>query len=228
MTGRARVAGVDRWKGGWVAVVLGPGRTLRAMTFETLAAAGTALDDIAVLGVDIPVGLPAPGVKRRADLLARVAVGARRNSVFFSPARCLLDAATQEEANQLARALGIPGMSSQCFGLKAAILEADAVVRTDDRWMEVHPEVCFWAMNGKKALRWAKTSWGGFHERLRVLAAHGIEVPVDAGTASVVPPADLLDAAAAAWSAARVATGQASRMPDPPEDLGGTLAAITY
>jgi predicted RNase H-like nuclease len=35
--------------------------------------------------------------------------------------------------------------------------------------------------------------------------------------AGTVPPDDILDAAAVAWSADRIARGQASSLPDPPQ-----------
>jgi predicted RNase H-like nuclease len=43
-----------------------------------------------------------------------------------------------------------------------------------------------------------------------------------------VPLDDVLDAAAVAWTANRIAVGIASTLPDPPEQVGGRRVAIWY
>ncbi|NUP38908.1 MAG: DUF429 domain-containing protein, partial [Streptomyces sp.] len=49
------------------------------------------------------------------------------------------------------------------------------------------------------------------------------------GPAGRVPPDDVLDAAAAAWSAHRIALGTAASLPDPPETTrDGLPVAIWY
>jgi predicted RNase H-like nuclease len=55
------------------------------------------LPDAAILGNDIPIGLPESG-RREADLAARPRLGARRNSVFFTPPRAVIEVATHAEA----------------------------------------------------------------------------------------------------------------------------------
>jgi predicted RNase H-like nuclease len=58
----------------------------------------------------------------------------------------------------------------------------------------------------------------------------GIVVPVDLGPAGRVAGVDdVLDAAVAAWSAQRIARGEARCLPDPPErDAEGRSVAIWY
>jgi predicted RNase H-like nuclease len=92
--------------------------------------------------------------------------------------------------------------------------------------VEAHPELCFAALAGAP-LPERKHSWAGAVRRRALLAAAGIEVPDDLGPAGAVPVDDVLDAAAVAWTAARVAAGAARSLPDPPEVLaGGVPAAI--
>jgi predicted RNase H-like nuclease len=62
-------------------------------------------------------------------------------------------------------------------------------------------------------LAYAKTTWAGAARRRALLRAAGIVLPDDLGPANPVPPVDVLDAAAVAWSAHRIATDQAGRLP---------------
>ena len=81
------------------------------------------------------------------------------------------------------------------------------------RVVEVHPEVSFAEMGGRP-VAWSKRTWRGQHERRRLLAAHGLAVPDELGPLGEVSPADdILDAAAVAWTALRVARGQAFSLP---------------
>jgi predicted RNase H-like nuclease len=104
------------------------------------------------------------------------------------------------------------GAVIQAFGLRSAILEVDAVAATDDRVHEIHPEVTLRVMAGG-VLTASKRSWNGMHDRRRLLADGGIELPDDLGPAGLAGFDDVLDAAACAWSAHRIATGAAKRLP---------------
>jgi predicted RNase H-like nuclease len=100
------------------------------------------------------------------------------------------------------------------------ILEVQPVAQQDSRVYEVHPEVSFVQANSGMALRWAKASWNGVTLRRRILADHGIVLPDDLGETGAAGIADLLDAAIAAWSAARIAGGKAEAMPDRTSRVG--------
>ncbi|ADP82737.1 DUF429 domain-containing protein [Pseudofrankia inefficax] len=65
-----------------------------------------------------------------------------------------------------------------------------------------------------RPLTHAKTTWAGAARRRALLRSAGILLPDDLGPAGVVPPVDVLDAAAVAWSAHRIATGQGRCLPD--------------
>jgi predicted RNase H-like nuclease len=61
-----------------------------------------------------------------------------------------------------------------------------------------------------------KKSWGGLQARLQRLAEQNVHLPADLGDASVVGIDDVVDAAAAAWSARRIALGLAQTFPASP------------
>jgi predicted RNase H-like nuclease len=82
-------------------------------------------------------------------------------------------------------------------------------------------------MNGGRPLRDRKKSAGGVLERLELLRRHGIEFD-ELGASALAPIDDVLDAAAAAWSAQRIAAGTARTLPDPPEIVDGQAVAISY
>jgi predicted RNase H-like nuclease len=92
---------------------------------------------------------------------------------------------------------------------------------------EAHPEVSFRTMAGEP-LAHAKKTWAGQARRRELLAKQGIVLPDSLGPAGQAPPDDVLDAAAVAWTAHRMATGTAGSYPDPPEIQDGARIAIWY
>ncbi|GAA4300584.1 DUF429 domain-containing protein [Actinomadura luteofluorescens] len=75
----------------------------------------------------------------------------------------------------------------------------------------------------------SKTTWAGVAERRALLAAAGITLADQLGTAGTkAKPDDILDAAAAAWTARCVATGEARCTPDPPEVFANEFPAAIW
>jgi predicted RNase H-like nuclease len=220
------VAGIDGYgRGAWVAVVLQDGRYSFALPGRSLAALLPRLKAANMIGIDIPIGLPDGPQPRRADLLARQRLRGRASTVFLTPPRPVLEAPTFIDANRIAVELTGKGVSLQAYGIRARILEADAFARADPRICEVHPEVSFASLNAGQPLADSKDSWVGAPLRRGLLAAAGIRLPDDLGDANRVPVDDVLDAAAAAWSAYRVARGVSESLPDPPDVHGDGLAS---
>lgn len=182
--------------------------------------------DASVIGVDIPIGPPDAG-ERAADALARARIGPRRSSVFSTPPRAALEADDYQTALDITRDAWGKGISKQAYGLRHRILDVGQVARTDSRIFEVHPEVSFREMNGRP-LDYSKKTWNGQVLRRRLLRDVGIDIPEEPLEAGNVPVDDILDAAAAAWSAHRIAMGVAVSLPDPPERFGGREVAIWY
>lgn len=221
------VVGVDACRRGWVAVELRAGEVVAAHFLPTIGAIAEACPAAEVVAIDIPIGLPESG-RRLADVEAKALLGPRQNSVFFTPPRAALTAATHAEGTARSVALTGFGMSQQAYALRDKVMEVE-------RWapmslcpvIEVHPEVCFAEMLGGPASA-PKKSWQGMVERYRVLATAGIfleELTGDAARAASVD--DMLDAGAAAWTAARFQRGEARSLPHlPPTDPGGRSTAI--
>lgn len=225
-----RVLGVDGCPAGWVGVALDGGGA-RVYAGATLAAViGAAEQDgpLTRVGVDIPIGL-SDGGPRQADLLARQRLGRRRSSLFLTPVRAALELAEYGEAVALNRAKTGQGFSRQAFGLRTKVLEVDAFVRFGGRAiLEVHPELSFATMAGAP-LTHGKKTWAGAVERQRLLARHGIVLDGDLGPAPRRAGVDdVLDAGAAAWTARRVALGQAESLPDPLEPLPHGLTGAIW
>ena len=178
-----------------------------------------------VVGVDTPIGLLDAGW-RDCDRLAAERIGRRRSSVFRVPPRGAWEPDEYPTANARCRALTGAGFSRQAFNLRPRILEADALHQSArpgagvDRpgvvLYEVHPEVSFHAL-AKVELAYAKHSWAGHALRRSLLRSAGIELPDDLGEAGRAGPDDVLDAAAVAWTADRIARGVAGSLPDPPQ-----------
>jgi predicted RNase H-like nuclease len=217
-----RVLGVDGCRRGWAGIGW-DGRVVTGVFASTLAELvdrARATGPIAVVGVDMPLGLADSGV-RQADRLAQRALGRRASSIFVTPTRAALGAPDRAAASARNIALGGPGVTAQAYALRPKVLEVDDYVRSRPdpapRLVEVHPELSFTALAGAP-LAEPKRSWSGAAVRRRLLLDAGLDLGVDLGEVGRLADADdVVDAAAAAWSAMRVAVGEARCRPDPPE-----------
>lgn len=208
-----RVVGIDGSRAGWVAVVLEAGYA-GADGDRSIAALVERHPDAAAVGVDMPIGLPHEGA-RDCDIAARSFIGKRRSSVFLAPPQGVLDAQSYSDAVAASVEPAGAGVSQQAYALRARIAEVAALVEIDSRVIEVHPEVSFWAM-AEVEVEFSKHTWNGHRQRLALLSNEGIELPKGAlqdlaGRAGVD---DVVDAAAAAWSAARYAARAAKPLPE--------------
>lgn len=221
-----RSLGVDAaGKHGWVGVLL-DADGFQSARLGTLREIIDWAEPVAAIGVDIPIGHVA-GRSRRADVEARRFVGIRAASVFAAPPAEVLGIASYVEANEILTAMGLPMLSRQAWALVPKIVEAAAVAAADARVWEVHPEVSFCALAGD-CLAWSKKSWNGLLLRRRLLAEVGVLVPDFLPDVAGAAADDIVDAASAAWSARRIATGMARSFPDPPEAAGGRQVAIWW
>jgi predicted RNase H-like nuclease len=94
----------------------------------------------------------------------------------------------------------------------------------------VHPELAFGAIAGQP-LAHSKHTPAGRELRRELLARAGIVLPgiTLPGPPGPAPATDMMDAAAAAWSAARIAAGQEVVLPDHPQrDPHGREIAVRY
>lgn len=219
-----RVLGVDACRAGWFGVLLGQGPA-RAVMASTLAELVELVDEVDCVAVDIPIGLPDTG-GRAAEGEARARLRGRTSSVFSTLVRDAYLAESYEEGLAVQRRTTGAGFSKQSWALRTKILEADAFVRrfSRARVVEVHPELCFAYLAGAPMVH-GKKSAEGQAERRDALVSAGIVPPVRPPRG--VAEDDLLDACAAAWSAARAARGKAVSHPEVPETFSdGWPAAI--
>ncbi len=219
-----RVTGVDACRGGWVAVEFDRPGVAAVRVAASLASLLPRCDPSLVVAIDMPLGLAESGW-READLLARGLLGPRRSSVFAIPPRAVWAEPDYAAASRRCRELTGKGFSAQTWGLRVKLLEANAYRETcRHRLYEVHPELSFGAMAGGPLWE-SKHTAAGRGLRRDLLDAAGIAVPaVPAGLLG-----DVLDAAAVAWSARRIAAGRAVTIPGRPQaDARGREIAIRY
>lgn len=180
--------------------------------------------DVDVIAIDIPIGLPDHGT-RGADLAARRALGKRWQTVFLTPIRPAIEAPTYPAANRIAKEINGAGISRQAYALKEKILEVDRWISTASCDVyEAHPELSF-AHLAETPLTASKKTWAGAHERERLLDGAGIRLEGDLGIAGHrAGRDDVLDAAAAAWTAQRIAAGTAACFGEPRRTEGSDRA----
>jgi threonine dehydratase len=237
------VAGVDGCPAGWIAVLmrLDDRNAHHVRTAPNLAEIVDAPERPAIIGVDMPIGLPewTDGSGRLPERLVRSLLGERQSSVFAIPSRRAVHTESYGDACTIAASTSDPPrkVSRQGFNIFPKIREIDALLRARPdlilKIYEVHPEVAFWAMNGEKALSEPKKVKGRPYEpglalRRDLLRAAGlpdylIEAPPPRGAAAD----DLLDALAGLTVALDIARGGGRSFPDPPgRDAHGLPVAI--
>jgi predicted RNase H-like nuclease len=227
-----RVLGADACPGAWIGIAVHGSEVRAYLDTEIEGLVQQALKDspLSVVGVDMPIGLADSGL-RRADVLARAAAGPRWQSVFMTPVRSALETGDYALALAENRRCGGGGISRQAFGLRTKIGQVDRWLRTpppDLRVVEVHPELSFGAMAGAP-LPERKSTWAGVLRRRELLAGHGIVLPDDLGEPGrTAGPDDVLDAAAVAWTALRVAGGRARCLPDPPDRFSDSIECAIW
>lgn len=174
--------GVDGCRGGWclAGIDAGAGGFHSLEVLPAFSDVARQISDTGVVFIDMPIGLPDGTVVRRrtCDDLARQALRARAASVFFTPARPVLEAPSFEAASRLQRELTGRGLSRQSWGLAPKIREVDTVLRTPhgdahagflSRIYESHPELCFAGLNGGQPLAWPKRDAAGLLARASLL-----------------------------------------------------------
>ncbi len=230
-----RLAGVDGCPAGWICLTMnGPGAPPVLAVYPDVESLLAQSPRPEVLAIDIPIGLTERG-PRLADLAARRQLGATRgSSVFPAPIRAVLAAATYAEANAISRARQGKGMSVQSWGIVGKIRQVDGALRREPArrgWVrEVHPELSFQAWHGGEAMLHGKKSLAGRREREALVhSRYGplLERIRPTWRKRDVADDDLLDAAAALWTAERIALGTAVRHPpSPPTDHHGLAMEI--
>jgi predicted RNase H-like nuclease len=122
-------------------------------------------------------------------------------------------------------------LSQQAWGIAKKVKQVDDVITPQSqKWVfEVHPEVCFWALAGKRPMPHRKKTHAGVGERLELLRSvfPDIERPLQNRPRGVGKD-DLLDTAVAGWTALRILKHEARRVCEPQRDTNGLAVTIWY
>jgi predicted RNase H-like nuclease len=245
------VAGADGCRAGWAVVLFDPATgVVSARIVPTVADLLAHTAGARVVAVDMPIGLLDAAVAggRECDREARRRLGwPGSSSVFSPPARAAFGHATYRAALAAQRASSPTrtGFSLQAWHLLPKIQDLDRALTPalQERVVEVHPELSFRTLNGGAGCG-PKKSAAGRARRAALLRAAGLG-GVDRlvgrwfGQLPGQPPGtsprrdaaidDLLDACAAAWTAARILAGTAERLPaEPPCDSRGLRMEIRF
>ena len=190
--------------------------------------------------IDIPIGLIDSGSDgRECDRLARRALGSpRSSSVFSAPAFPVLAATSYDEAKSKSFEATERMLSRQAFAIVPKIKEVNEYLAANRNSSvvvrEVHPELCFWGLNGRVAMQHAKKKRAGFDERLQLLqkflpnAQALVQDALKTHKRSAVARDDIIDALVALVTACTT-DDQLLSLPDkPPLDLRGLTMEIVY
>jgi predicted RNase H-like nuclease len=232
--------GIDGCPAGWFCVVLDPAGNGSFQVAPEAHAVGALAATAASALIDIPIGLIEAGPDGRlCDREARRLLGpGRAASVFSAPARPTLAATGYAHALALNRRATGRGLSRQAWNLVPGIRAIDTLL-DEDRALrgvlrECHPELCFWALNGGRAMQHSKRQAAGRQERLAVL---GRELPRCRALFEQacgrfrrrdVARDDIIDALACALTA-KLGYGAYRTLPsEPPRDRRGLPMEIVY
>ena len=223
------IGGADGCPGGWVCIERD---TITGDIFAEVIATTREMMErgrhLAVLTIDIPIGLT-EAEARECDRQARQLLASKRSSsVFPAPVRAALDASSYLEACELSAAACGKRLSKQAHAIMWRIREVDTILRAEPELRthvrEIHPEVCFYAWAGQP-MQHGKRTREGRAERLALVEDHfrGAFDPIRRQVPNrQAADDDLLDAFAALWTAERIVLGTASTVPAAPlEDRFG-------
>ena len=249
-----KYVGVDGCKAGWIGIGLADDgdcwEVKASIKFSELIAH---FKDACVILVDVPIGLVEnikdvkPG-GRDCDKKARKKLGSKRqSSVFSAPSTEFVKAVMENPCwdyenskkwlEQFGKEQKVVGVSRQTFAITRKIGEVREVLSllnesVSSKVREAHPEVCFWALKGKRSMSFNKREDKGREERLDALRCcaqyvNGIvvnDIRKEARyryTKTQVADDDILDALALAITAKIVSRnpGRLGTLPDkPPTD----------
>ncbi len=185
----SKYVGVDGCTGGWLSIGLGVDGTFRdCRVFKRFCELMRHYAIADLILIDIPIGLPAKGKKRTCDEEARSKIDECRSSVFPAPTREVAQGVRSRtmkwdkglkikvvEGDTCRWAKG-NGTNSQTFSIAAKTAEVDEIVQKlrqntvpPLRVREVHPELCFWALNQGTSLNVKKSTLAGKSKRLSIL-----------------------------------------------------------
>ena len=232
--------GVDGCRCGWVSVGFSASGEYELKAFFTFEELVEYYHAAKLILVDMPIGLPEGAEERPSDPEAKAHLGPRKQTVFRAPTRQAMtylacNPGDREGAKAVQQRITRKLLTNQTLELMPKINAVDRVMlspqrSTNPEIREVHPEICFWALNGRRPMKFRKKDAEGIEGRLRVLEPERVEQRareiLEAGRVKfpgkginkVVADDDILDALAAAVTARRGAqSDQLQALPEKKE-----------
>ena len=168
--------GVDGCPYGWFGVGFNASGEYELKKFSSFAGLVEHYAAAELILVDMPIGLPEGPAKRPCDPEARKALGPpRASSVFPAPTRQATEYLVRNPGNKhcakaVQRKITMKSLAIQTLAIMPKIAEVDRVMLArQPKVREVHPEICFWALNNRHSMRFSKKKLEGIEERLCVL-----------------------------------------------------------
>ncbi|MBN8821874.1 MULTISPECIES: DUF429 domain-containing protein [unclassified Spirosoma] len=168
--------GIDGCRGGWLVAIIDQEASLHHCMIRSLNELQSIPVKLAL--IDIPLHF-ADTSYRICEVAAQALLGVKRASIFFTPHRAAVYAATYAEANRLNRLYTDKGVSKQTWNICAKIREANQFLgdHPDYSIREAHPELCFYYLNQRQPLLSKKSTPQGAADRLGLIARHAESYP---------------------------------------------------
>lgn len=232
------VVGVDGCKGGWLGIKLTSEGAWEVKVFDSFSQLWEAYRDAALILVDIPIGLLDNAHGRPCDWLARRVLGPRYRSVFPVPCRLAIYATTYDKAIKINEKLTKKRVFQATWNIVPKIRQVEELLLKDSKARkvirEVHPEVLFWALAGRRPMKFKKTADEGFLERVQVLQRiypqtnKMLSYKISSLRPQELARDDLMDALAAAVTAFLGQGRLATLPPHPERDARGLPMEMVY
>ena len=156
---------------GWFGVMLRDDGSWETDHFPTIWSLWKAHSDATRICIDVPIGLPTER-KRTCDMKARRLLNERGRAVVYTPVRAAVYEQTLEDAKAITERAGY-SIQNQAWSLVPRMRAVDEFLDMNpgarDRLAETHPELCFYALNGRATVP-PETAPEGVDRRLAVLA----------------------------------------------------------
>ena len=169
--------GIDGCKAGWFYVGFDDKNQWQIGVIQHIDQIATFIPTSSLILIDIPIGLTGNTPKQRlCDIEARLRLKPKRSaSVFPVPSRGSLQANNYQQASNLNFQASGRKLSKQSWNIMNKIKQVDDfILKTKERYKirEMHPELCFWALNQQQAMQHSKSTKQGFSEREKLLVVH--------------------------------------------------------
>jgi len=231
--------GVDGCPAGWLMISVSTRNNWEAFIYHKISSLWNDYANAYQILIDIPIGLRERGrEERRCDREARSLLRKRKSSIFRVPCRGAVHAETYDEANRVNKELTTKGIPPVTWGIVSKIKEIDVFlsenIEARAKIREVHPEICFWGLNGGCEMQYNKKKMEGFKERkllledLFPLTGEIVDYAMSRYLRKEVARDDILDALAISVTGL-ICNGNYQSIPKDPEvDSKGLPMQIVY